>query len=203
MRHDFLDRYGRLDSPVHRLPAGLKLVIALVIILTVVLLTGLTVWGFAALAGLLAVVALASRVPLGFLARRLLLLEPFVVGVAVLALLQPDGDRIFLLIVTKSTLCLFTMVLLSNTTPFAELLVALRRARLPALLITTLALMYRYLFVLVDEAERMRRARACRTFAKGRFGLWKVLGTVVGQLFVRSAERAERIYAAMCARGWK
>ena len=200
MRHYLLDRYSRLDSPVHRLPAGLKLIAALAMIFCVVLLPA---WCLAGIAILLAGVALASRVPPGFLARRLLLLEPFVLGVALLALVQPGGERVFLLIVTKSTLCLFTVVLLSNTTPFAELLAVLRRARFPALLITTLALMYRYLFVLVDETERMRRARACRTFTKGRAALWKTLGTVIGQLFIRSTERAERIYAAMCARGWK
>jgi len=141
-----------------------------------------------------------SRIPPVFLARRLLLLEPVVLGVAVLALLQPGGLRVFATILTKSTLCLFTMILLSNTTPFAELLGVLRRVRFPALLITTLALMYRYLFVLADEAERMQRARQARTFGRTR---WTVLATVLGQLFVRSTERAERIYAAMCARGWK
>ena len=31
----------------------------------------------------------------------------------------------------------------------------------------------------------------------------QVLATVLGQLFVRASERAERIYDAMCARGWK
>jgi cobalt/nickel transport system permease protein len=95
------------------------------------------------------------------------------------------------------------MILLSNTTPFDELLRVLRRARVPALLITTLALMYRYLFVLIDETERMGRARASRTFTRQRRQAWKTLATVIGQLFVRSTERAERIYAAMCARGWK
>jgi cobalt/nickel transport system permease protein len=75
--------------------------------------------------------------------------------------------------------------------------------RVPALLVTTLALMYRYLFELVDEAERMQRAQKCRTFERRRWHAWKSLGTVAGQLFVRSTERAERIYAAMLARGWK
>jgi cobalt/nickel transport system permease protein len=79
----------------------------------------------------------------------------------------------------------------------------LQRVRVPGLLITTIALMHRYLFVLADEAERMRRARLSRTFTRGkRFG-WGSLATVVGQLFVRASERAERIYDAMCARGWK
>ena len=95
------------------------------------------------------------------------------------------------------------MILLSNTTPFSELLGALRRIRFPALMITTLALMYRYPSVLVDETERMQRARASRTFTGRRSHVWRSLGTVIGQLFIRSTERAERIYAAMCARGWK
>jgi cobalt/nickel transport system permease protein len=72
----------------------------------------------------------------------------------------------------------------------------------PGLLVTTLALMHRYLFVLNDEAGRMRRARACRTFERSRRCTWMVSAEVVGRLFVRASERAERIYLAMCARGW-
>ena len=63
--------------------------------------------------------------------------------------------------------------------------------------------MHRYLFVLVEEAERMRRARASRTFKPRRGARWHAMSTVVGQFFVRASERAERIYDAMCARGWK
>jgi cobalt/nickel transport system permease protein len=73
----------------------------------------------------------------------------------------------------------------------------------PGLLVTTLALMHRYLFVLANEMERMRRARLSRTFTRRRRVRWQTLATVVGQLFVRASERAERIYDAMCARGWK
>ena len=82
----------------------------------------------------------------------MLLLEPFVLGVAGLALFQPGGWRLFGFLLAKSTLCLGIMVLLGNTTPFEELLRVMKAARLPALLVTTLSLLYRYLFVLVDEA---------------------------------------------------
>lgn len=203
MRHDFLDRYSRLDSPIHRLRADVKLAVALALVLATVLMP-VQVWlHFVLATALLLVAAHASRIPIGFLAKRLLFLEPVVLGVAVLAWLQPNGVVVFATIIVKSTLCLFTMILLSNTTPFSELLGVLRCVRFPALLITTLALMYRYLFVLVDEAERMHRARASRTFRRKRRHIWKTLGTVIGQLFVRSTERAERIYAAMCSRGWR
>ena len=201
MRHDFLDGLSRLDSPVHRLPAGMKLASSLLLVLVIVL-SPLPACAFIAVA--LVVVAFLSRLSWVFLLKRLLLLEPFVLGVAVLMLFQPGGVEVFAVMVTRSTLCLFTMMLLSSTTPFSELLLVLQRARVPALLVTTLALMYRYLFVLVDEAERMHRSRLCRTFVRQRrWHGWKALGSVAGQLFVRSTERAERIYAAMLARGWK
>jgi cobalt/nickel transport system permease protein len=132
-----------------------------------------------------------------------LLLEPLVLGVAVLTLLRPNGWPVFLGIMMKSTLSLFAMILLSNTTPFTDLLAVLRRIHVPHILITILALMYRYLFVLIDEAERMRRARESRSPGAGRSSRWVAHAGLIGQLFVRSSERAERIYAAMSARGWE
>ena len=110
---------------------------------------------------------------------------------------------LFLFLVAKCTLCLFAMVLLSNTTPFSEILRVLKAARMPSLLVTTLSLMYRYLFVLVDEAQRMKRARMSRTFTARRSRSWRSMSTVVSELFLRASERAERIYAAMSARGWR
>ena len=49
----------------------------------------------------------------------------------------------------------------------------------------------------------MERARASRTFSGQRRVAWGNIAAVIGQLFIRSADRAERIYLAMCARGWK
>jgi cobalt/nickel transport system permease protein len=79
----------------------------------------------------------------------------------------------------------------------------MRRMRVPSLLVTTLALAYRYLFLFIDEAERMQRARAARTFSAGRSHWWHAAASVAAMLFVRATERAERIFAAMCARGWR
>ena len=203
MRADLFDRYSYSDSPIHRLPAALKMAAALAIVIaTAVVPVGR--WdGFIVIALVLVAVAAASRVPGSFILRRLVTLEPLALGVAGLALFQPHGGRIFATMVAKTTLCLLTMILLSSTTPFSALLDVMKRARVPDILVSTLALMYRYLFVLVDEAQRMRRARASRTFRMQRVWTWRALATVIGQLFVRSTERAERIYAAMTARGWR
>ena len=146
---------------------------------------------------------ITSGIPVGFLVKRLLVLSPFVLGVALVNALAPSGRAHWLGVAAKSALCLTLVLLVSNTTPFTGVLAVLKRVHVPGLLVTTMALMHRYLFVLVDEAERMRRARASRTFTRGHRMQWRTRATVVGQLFIRASERAERIYDAMIARGWK
>jgi cobalt/nickel transport system permease protein len=195
--------HSHRDSPVARLPAWLKLEVALVVIVgTVLVPPGATGW-FVAAGGLLGITAALSRIPPLFLLKRLAWLSPLVLGVALVNALQPAARGSWLAVAVKSTICLLTIILVSNTTPFSGILRVLKKARVPGLLITTLALMHRYLFVLVEEGERMRRARASRTFTRRRGAWWQALSTVVGQLFIRASERAERIYDAMCARGWR
>jgi cobalt/nickel transport system permease protein len=203
VRHEFIDRYSSISSPVHHVPLSLKLFVTIAILLCTVMVPGSTGVYFIAAFVFLIVVGMLSRIPALFLAKRLLFLEVFVVGVAGLTLLQPNGLEAFANALIRSTICLFAIVLFSNTTRFADLLQSLRRWGIPDLMITILALMYRYIFVLVDEMERMQRARTSRMFVENRWARWKSLSTVIAQSFLRSTERAERIYAAMLARGWK
>jgi cobalt/nickel transport system permease protein len=201
-RDELLRPYRHGASPLHRLPATAKLLGALGFVLVVVLLPRGAWAGPAVAAAALVVAAALSRVPSSRLLARLLLVEPFAVGVAFLSLFQPDGPRIFLGLLARSTLCLFCFVLLGATTRFTDLLQALLRLRVPPLLVTILALTYRYLSLLAEEADRMRRARASRTCGPAGARDWRVAATVIAQLFIRSSERAERVYEAMCARGW-
>jgi cobalt/nickel transport system permease protein len=204
MIDDWIGHYhGRRESPVSRLPAALKLGVALAMIVGTVLAPPTAVGWFVAMAVLLLVAVLLGRLPLLFLLKRLAWLSPFILSVALVNAWQPAARGSWRVVAAKSTICLLTIIVVSNTTPFNRILRVLRAARVPGLLITTIALMHRYLFVLVEEAERMRRARASRTFTRQRRTRWQTLSTVVGQLFVRASERAEHIYDAMCARGWK
>lgn len=199
MRHDFLDRYSRGTSPIHRLPAGLKAGAAASMLSASIAFPSW--WVLAPLAGLLLVMLMLSRVPAGFVARRILLFEPVILVLAATNLLRSDGLWVFLGVLARGTFAIGTMVLLANTTPFSALLDLLRSLRVPPILVTVLALLYRYLFILIDEAERIQRARRARTFDNKR--RWTVLASVLGELFVRSTERSERVFLAMRARGWR
>ena len=119
-----------------------------------------------------------------------------------------EGVEFFASVLIKSWISVTAAVLLTSTTPPLRLLAALRALRLPAILVAVVMLMYRYLFVLVDEAQRMLRARTARSAAIGpRSGgsiVWraKSAGGMAGSLFIRTLDRSERIYMAMLARGY-
>jgi cobalt/nickel transport system permease protein len=197
-----LRSYEHVDSPVHRAPPHLKLPAALLLVITIAFVpVAREGWLVLVLLGL-AGVARAARVPIGAFVARVAIAEPFILGVAVLSLFQGRGVAIFLAVALKSTTCVAAVQLLAHTTPFQDILDVLRRARVPAVLIHTLGLTHRYLFVLVEETRRMQRARAARTWQSRRGSSWKALASVIAVSFVRSAARAERIYVAMRARGW-
>ena len=195
--------YHRSNRGLHRAPSGLKMLAVLAVVAFALATPAVWAWILALPALLLILAALASGMSMRIMLRRLLFAEPVILGVAALSLLQPEGWRIFLLLVARSSLCMLAMLVLAGTTPFYAIVTVLRRLRVPALLITTLWLMHRYLAVMLEESQRMRRARGCRTFTPGRRQAWRILATVAGQLFIRSSHRAERVYAAMCARGWR
>ena len=115
-----------------------------------------------------------------------------------------EGLLLFAAVMIKAWLSVLVSGLLVATTSFPDLLKAMRTLHVPAILTAVIAFMYRYLFVLVDEAMRLQTAREARSAGPGGSLLWRarVLGGMIGSLFIRSYERSERIYAAMLSRGF-
>ena len=110
----------------------------------------------------------------------------------------------FATIMLKSWLSVLMAMLLVATTTFPDTMRAMRGVGIPTVLVGVISFMYRYLFVLVDEAQRLQTARESRSAGSGGTVAWRarVLGGMVGSLFIRSYERSERIYAAMLSRGY-
>jgi cobalt/nickel transport system permease protein len=127
-----------------------------------------------------------------------------------LELILTDAGLIrFLSIIVRSWLSVQIAILLVATTKFPDLIHALEHLRLPKMLVTVIAFLYRYMSVLTDEVIRLMRARQARSavLPEKRGGgslLWRArtAGNMVGQLFLRSYERSDRIYHAMLSRGY-
>ncbi|GAA2754682.1 cobalt ECF transporter T component CbiQ [Actinopolymorpha rutila] len=202
-------------SPVHRLPAHCKLVALVTFVLVVVATPRTAFWAFAGYAVLLLAVAAVGRVPLGFLARRVVVETPVIVFAVLLPFIA-QGPRVDVAglavsqsglwsawnVLAKATLGVVGSILLAATTDQRDLLAGLQRLRLPGQLVQIATFMVRYLDVITGQLGRMRIARAARGFEPRGPRSWPVLARSAGTLFIRSYERGERVHLAMLSRGY-
>jgi len=227
MHADAFDRYHEADSRLHRLDPRVKVVATVLFILSNALLPD----GAWAAFGLSWIVLLwanqLSNLGVDFSFRRSFIALPFALA-AVSAIFSPLGNPLaewnlgpltlsptdfglikFGSILLRSWISVQVAILLVATTRFPDMIHAFEHLRIPAVLTTIVAFLYRYLFVLTDEVIRLLRARQSRSgsvagLRAGRSVAWraKVTGNMAGQLFLRSYERSDRIYNAMLARGY-
>ena len=89
------------------------------------------------------------------------------------------------------------------TTPLPELMRAAHFFRCPAVVVELALIMYRYVFLMFEEASRIRRAQKARLgYVRFRNTLRSV-SILGGMLILRSYDRAERSFAAMRCRGYR
>ena len=229
MHVNTFDRYLAGSSRIHQLDPRVKVVLTLLFIISNVLLPDGSWLAFLAAWLILLVANRAAHFSFGYLFKRSFIALPFALAAITVIFVQPGnplaswtwGSRTitisdagvirFASIVIRSWLSVQAAILLTATTQFPDMMHALRHLKVPAILISIISFMYRYLFVLVDEAMRLlraREARSARLVNDGKHGgtvFWraKVTGSMVGQLFVRSFERSDKVYNAMLARGYR
>jgi cobalt/nickel transport system permease protein len=136
---------------------------------------------------------------LSALARALVVLS-FSLPLALVSLLAGEPGRAAALLL-KSYVSALAVLLVVATTPVAVLLRGLEAAGLPRFLLMVAQFLYRYLFVVSEEAQHMRRAALSRGSPARRAGFRAAAGAI-GALFARSYGRAEEIHRAMLARGF-
>lgn len=229
MHISYLDSYREGSSPIHRLDPRIKLILTLAFILATSL-TPSGVWPiYILLFAIVLSVELISELGVWRILRRSSLAVPFMLAAAPLIFntgttvlfkipigigdltVFGEGLNRFLSIAVRSWLSVQMAIVMASSTPFPDLLIAMRGIHLPRLLVAIFSLMWRYLFVMADEAGRLLRARESRSGHSTQPGLktggsipWRarVTGGMAGSLFLRSLERGDRIHSAMASRGY-
>lgn len=102
----------------------------------------------------------------------------------------------------KAVLTVLASYLLIATTPIEGICRALRRIHVPQIIVTEILLIYRYVSLLLSEARRVTQAYSLR--APGQKGVaFRVWGSLLGQMLLRSMDRAGEVYESMCLRGFR
>jgi len=160
------------------------------------------------------VLCAVGNVPPTFLIKRLVLVSPFAVMLGIfnpwldrdilirLAGIEVSGGWVsFASILIRFVLTVGIALTLVAVTGFNAVCMALEKLGAPKVFVVQLLFLHRYMFVLVDEAARIFRARSLRSFGQGS-GI-RSYGSMVGQLLLRTIDRAQRIYLAMSCRGFE
>jgi len=204
LHHVVLERWSRGTSAVHRRDPRVKAIATMTLL--VVLATAhrelplLAAACFVLLCG----TALAARLPLGAAVLRAGIVLSFTAVFAAVSWIAGEPGRAVSLLL-KSYLSAFAVLLLVSTTRISVLLHGIERLGAPRFLLMVAQFLYRYLFVISEEAQHMRAAALARGAGAGRWNRrarLQAAGGAVAALFARSYGRAEDIHRAMLARGF-
>ena len=113
-----------------------------------------------------------------------------------------NGWLLFFGIILRGLLSMQALLILIQSMGFIGLVKHMRRLGVPKFLVTQLLLVFRYIRVLIEEGITMRKAINSRSYGQKHLSI-RLWGVLVGQLFLRSVDRAERVNRAMLARGFE
>lgn len=113
-----------------------------------------------------------------------------------------EGWITFWGLILRALLCMQAILILIRSMGYLGVVRGLEKMGMPKFLTSTLFMVFRYLRLLLEEGLTMRRAIQARSYGNSHLSL-KLWGILIGQLFIRSIDRAERINNAMMARGFE
>lgn len=105
-------------------------------------------------------------------------------------------------LVLKALGAVSCMYFLSLNTPMSDIFQVISHTRLSPIIVTLMELIYRYIFVLLDEVERMNIAKDSRLGNCNFKTALRSTGELISMLFLRAYQRSDRIYAALESRGY-
>ena len=209
-----IDSLAVRDQWVNRLHPLVKLIVTIGYIVAVVSFQKYDVPGLVGMAVYPIAVFMLSELSFWDSVKRLRLVLPLIL---LLGILNPIFDKTPVLIggvrISAGVLSMLTLImkgvfsvlasyLLIATTGIEKLCYALRLLRVPKTVVTQFMLTYRYISVLLSEAERITQAYSLRA-PKQRGVHFRVWGSLTGQMLLRSVDRANAVYDSMLLRGYK
>ncbi len=209
-----MDILSYQDTPLHKIDPRAKLITVLFFILTVVSFDKYEISMLVPYIFFPVYLLSAGNIPVMYIVKKIIYVSPFALMIGVFNPLFDQGALIsigsvgvsggwisFLSIMMRFALTVSTALALIACTGFNNICFALNRLGAPKIFAVQLLFLYRYIFVLAEEAAKMVRARNLRSFdGKGK-GI-RTYGPLLGNLLLRTINRAERIHLAMVCRGF-
>ena len=213
LKFGYIEKLANGDSLIHRLNPLLKIILALMYIIFVISTSCLDFFELPLYSIIIGIMISLSKVSFMDLFKRSLIGLPISLCIGFSNLLFSTtiinfygvnistGVLLFITIIIKNILCLMAVFLLMATTKFDSITCELVHLKIPSIFVLQLVMIYRYIFVLVEEALTMIQAYQLKN-PQSKGIAFKDMGSFVGSLLVRSFERSNEVYNAMkCGKG--
>lgn len=209
-----LEDLAEQDTVIHRIHPNAKVITTFVYIVAVISFDRYAVSALIPYLFYIAIIMALADIPYGLLMRRVAIALPFSLFAGIsniifdrtgafmfYGVVVTDGMISFVSIMLKTLMCVSAVLILISTTTMTEVSYQLVRMKIPTIMVMQITMTYRYISVLLEEVSVMYTAYLLRS-PKEKGIRMKDMGSFVGQLLLRSIDRAERVYYAMKCRGF-
>jgi len=206
-----LDDLSRKKSIVHDLHPLSKFSVTIIFLVTVISFDKYNITGLIPFIFYPLIMLLAADIPVSVILKKVVIVEPLIIGIGILnPLILKDTINIFGLSFSIGWVIFFSILIKCSltvaagftylvTTGMDRIALTMRMLRVPKIFVLQIILTYRYISILSDEVARITKAYNLRSINKK--GIKRIVwGSLVGQLILRTLNRADRIYNAMCLR---
>lgn len=200
-----MDDVGEKNSVIHKINPAIKIIVSLAYIMEVISLKNFKLSICIIILLYTLIVMQAGKVPKAMIFKRIAFVLLIPIGISFTNLLiDPSYNQLILSLILLFK-CIFSVMgglLLIATTGMNNIAVGLRKLKIPKILVLQILMIYRYLALMLEYGESINSAYRLRALNEKGIQL-KDFGNIIGQMLLKSFDRAENVYAAMKLRGFE
>lgn len=209
-----LEQLSNKDTVIHKIHPLIKIIVSIVYIVCLLMKGRYNLFGLAPFMFYPIIIMTLAEIPYKAIIKRTFVALPFVIFAGISNIIFDKENLVlfsgvvvtagvlsFLVLIVRTIFSVTAILILVATTKFTDLTRQLSIIHIPMIIVNLIEMIYRYIGVLLEEASTMLTAYRLRN-PKYKYPHIKHMGTFVGHLFLRSIDRAERIYNAMKCRGY-
>ncbi|CDM67565.1 cobalt ABC transporter permease CbiQ [Clostridium bornimense] len=200
-----IDDLGRKNSKIHKINPVIKIIVTLVYVIKVISMKEFLLVNTITILAYPIFIFILGKIPIRVILRKLIFVLPIVLGIISINLIIDFSNEEIIFSLLLLFKCIFSLIgtlQLLATTTIIDLAMAMRKLRIPKVLVSILLMIYRYIIVIMEEGCRIKSAYQLRTANRKSMTIsdW---GMIMGQLLLRTIDRSEQVYSAMIMRGFQ
>ena len=189
-----IDELGDSDTRIHKINSSIKIIVTIIYVIKILSIKQFTVINITCTVLYPLIIFIIGKVPIKFILKKVLYVLPIILGLSVI--------NFSVLLIFKCTFALVGALLLIATTGINNLALGLKKLKIPNILIMQILMLHRYIILMMEECYKVKSAYELRTLREKPMTM-KDYGQIVGQMFLRTLDKSEKVYEAMKLRGFE